>query len=637
MSNVHPNRRPVRANPSVQPHLRTWLKCEQLEDRLTPAVAAHLPQSYFFAHPSVIAHPFGTSAQTIFSAQTVFSAPELSLDPITASLHYIPTEDGGVALSWQMVVRTADGDHWYDLSIADGTGEMNFLSDWVNDATYNVIASPDESPLDGGFTILTDPFDTTASPFGCHDTNGVAGAEFTDTRGNNVDAHLDTDDNNIADGVRPNGGAALDFSSFTYDSSSAPNTPQNQAISQLNLFYAINYIHDVSYQYGFTEPAGNFQVNNYGNGGAGNDAVQADAQDGGGTNNANFATPPDGTAPRMQQYIWTAANPDRDSSLDNSIIFHEYGHGISNRLTGGPSNSNALNNRQSRGMGEGWSDFYALMLLQRTGDAAEDGYGIAPYAVGQGPTGVGIRDYAYSYDMSVNPLTFDGYGTSGNSSFGDPRSNQFHYAGSLWASALWDMNWLLIDKYGFDSDLSSGWTAGGGTDSAGNKLALLLVTEALKLQPSNPTFIQSRDAILAADLALNGGADQAEIWAAFARRGLGVAASTTNSNSSALVLSFEVPQALSIAATATVTEGDTGTRTKVFRGGDAAELGGFYAYGPGFQGGVSVATGDLDGTAEILTGAGAGTPHVRAFRGLQGLEVFSLFAGYENAGGNRVG
>ena len=488
------------------------------------------------------------------AAVTVFSAPELSLDAITARLHYMATDDGGVALGWQMVVRTADLDHWYDLSIDGATGAMNSLSDWVSDATYNVIAAPAESYQDGGFTILTDPHDTTASPFGWHDTDGVAGAEFTDTRGNNVDAHLDRVNDNIPDGVRPDGGAALDFSGFTFDPTQAPTSATNSLISQLNLFYAINRIHDVSYQYGFTEAAGNFQVNNYGRGGAGGDAVQADALDGGGTNNANFGTPPDGSAPRMQQYIWTITNPDRDSSLDNGVVYHEFGHGISNRLTGGPANSNALNATQSGGMGEGWSDFYALMLTQRSTDLPGGRYGIGTYVIGQGLNGTGIRSFPYSYDMAINPMTFADYGT------GAGQSTAVHFAGARWASALWDIDMLLCQKYGFDGDLSTGWSAGG----TGNKLALQLVTEGLKLQPALPTFLQARDAILAADIALNGGRDQAELWTAFARRGLGYLASTSGPNSTAITEDYGVPSGISIQPTATITEGDSGTSTLTF-------------------------------------------------------------------------
>jgi hypothetical protein len=74
-----------------------------------------------------------------------------------------------------------------------------------------------------------------------------------------------------------------------------------------NLFYMNNIMHDIWYQYGFNEVSGNFQENNYGRGGAQVDGVIADAQDGSGTNNANFATPADGTRPRMQMYLWTGA------------------------------------------------------------------------------------------------------------------------------------------------------------------------------------------------------------------------------------------------------------------------------------------------------------------------------------------
>src|SRR5262249_18880114 len=216
---------------------------------------------------------------------TVLTAPGVSLDDVPARLHYVPTEDGGAALAWELMVRTPDGDHWYDLSIDASAGASVAQTDWVEHASYNVIPPPNESPQDGGLSSPTNPPDPGASPFGWHDTNGVPGAEFTDTRGNNVDAHLDRNANNVPDadeggGTRPNGGSALDFSGFTFDPTQVPLVTQNQNIAQVNLFYINNILHDVHYQYGFTEVAGNFQVNNYGRGGLGNDAVQADAQDG---------------------------------------------------------------------------------------------------------------------------------------------------------------------------------------------------------------------------------------------------------------------------------------------------------------------------------------------------------------------
>jgi extracellular elastinolytic metalloproteinase len=462
------------------------------------------------------------------------SAPGVSLDPIPAELVYAPTPDGGAAEAWELTVRTPGGQHWYDLSVDAASGAILSQADWVDNDNYNVIPPPNENPQDGGgFSVVSNPADPVASPYGWEDTNGVAGPEFTDTRGNNVDAHLDVNADDVPDPSpgRPSGGANLDFSGYTLNPTLTPSAVQNQYAAQANLFYINNLLHDVHYQYGFTEAAGNFQVNDYGRGGLGNDPVQADAQDGSGTNNANFSTPTDGSSPRMQMYTWTYTSPGRDGDFDNSVIIHEYGHGVSTRLTGGPANSNALNAIQSGGMGEGWSDFYALMFLQRPTDTANSAYPVATYVVGQSSTGAGIRRRPYSFNMTTDPLMFDAYGTSGTTSYGISRSTEVHNTGELWTSALWDMNWLLVAKYGFDANLATGWSPNLGPAHAGNKLALRLVMDGLKLQPANPSFTQARDAIISADVALNGGADLYEIWSAFARRGLGQGSSSGASSS----------------------------------------------------------------------------------------------------------
>src|SRR5207253_10294109 len=100
----------------------------------------------------------------------------------------------------------------------------------------------------------------------------------------------------------------------------APSTYRDAAVTQL--FYWCNFMHDKLYELGFTEAAGNFQVNNFGRGGAGNDPVQADAQDGSGTDNANFSTPSDGSSGRMQMYIFDFPVPNRDACLDAELILH---------------------------------------------------------------------------------------------------------------------------------------------------------------------------------------------------------------------------------------------------------------------------------------------------------------------------
>ncbi|MCC6125070.1 MAG: M36 family metallopeptidase, partial [Pirellulales bacterium] len=485
------------------------------------------------------------------SGSNLLAAEHLSLDPIPVKRHYVPVETGGVLLAWDYVLRTPDGEHWYEASVEASTGRLLGVNDWVAHASYNAYPRPIESPSDGARSIVVDPHDPAASPYGWHDTNGAAGAEYTDTRGNNVFAQDDTDANNTG-GNRPSGGASLNFD-FPIDFAQAPGTYQNAAIT--NLFYWNNLLHDIHYKYGFTEVAGNFQQLNYTGQGLGNDPVQADAQDGSGTNNANFATPPDGQAPRMQMYLFTYTSPSRDGDLDNEIIVHEYGHGVSNRLVGGPANASALTTVQSRGMGEGWSDWWALMFTQKPTDTKMGKYPAATYVLGQSPTGGGIRRYPYSFDMTVNPLTY------GNIKL----YPEVHDAGEVWCAALWDMNWLLIDKYGFNPDISAGYSAGG----AGNVLALKLVMDSLKLVPSNPSYLQSRDAILLADMNLTGGANQMAIWQAFARRGMGKSAYDGGSSSSTNVTeAFDLPtlprgavafssHAYPLGATATITVSDS--------------------------------------------------------------------------------
>lgn len=244
----------------------------------------------------------------------LIDAPSVSTEAIPAKLRYVATADGSAALAWEITLQTPDGQHWYDADVDARSGNIIALADWIDNDAYQIVPVPNESPQDGGMLSKTAPADLSASPYGWHDNDGNPGPEFTDTRGNNVDAHLDRDNNNSADaGSRPSGGAALDFSNYFFDPTASPFATQNQKVAVVNLFATINRLHDLHYKYGFTEAAGNFQTNNYGKGGLGGDAVLGDAQDGGGTNNANFGTPVDGSAPRMQQYIWTAANPDRDS------------------------------------------------------------------------------------------------------------------------------------------------------------------------------------------------------------------------------------------------------------------------------------------------------------------------------------
>ena len=212
----------------------------------------------------------------------------------------------------------------------------------------------------------------------------------------------------------------------------------------------------------------------------------------------------------------------RDGDLENGIIIHEYGHGVSNRLTGGIKTMNCLSGNEQAG--EGWSDYLAItMLLDPALDDPTKPRGMGPYALFQpNRQGNGIRPRPYSRDMAIQPFTYDSIKTGAwlnGASLALP-----HGLGHGWASVLWDLNWDLIDKYGFNPDLYDPW------DSGGNNRALQYVIDGLKLQGCGPGLVVASRAIIAAANELSGGADTCTAWATFARRGLGFSAvqGTTN-------------------------------------------------------------------------------------------------------------
>lgn len=211
----------------------------------------------------------------------------------------------------------------------------------------------------------------------------------------------------------------------------------------------------------------------------------------------------------------------KHSSFDNGIVAHEYGHGISNRLTG--QGYSCLNSAEQ--MGEGWSDYFALMLTTRPGDTSTLARGMGTYVRGQDTSGVGIRPAKYSPDFSVNDYTYAKTNTAIIP----------HGIGFIWATMLWDLTWKYIEKYGYNSDVMA-------SPASGNAKALQIVMDGLKLQACNPSFIDGRNAILQADAVGNAGADKCMIWNAFAKRGLGVNASAgSNTLANDQVEDFTVP------------------------------------------------------------------------------------------------
>ncbi|HEV3470781.1 MAG TPA: M36 family metallopeptidase [Pyrinomonadaceae bacterium] len=381
---------------------------------------------------------------------------------------------GAARLAWHVWAEVGPTE-WYELLVDAHTAELLLRHNlYVSEAQGTVYT---ESPAHGARQLVSFVGDTTINTsFGWMGTSTV-------TTGNNVEAYLDTNADNVPDANNStglsNGHAFAADQNFTFPFSTTVDPRTQQPAVVTNLFYFNNFMHDFSYRLGFTESARNFQVDNYGRGGTGNDSVRAEAQDGSGTNNANFATPPDGSRPRMQQYLFTAPAPDRDSSLDGDVVFHEYGHGISNRLIG--NGSTALQGTQSGAMGEGWSDYWAITI---NGDGAVGEY------VQNNTTG--IRRAAYT--VPANAV---------HDSYADVCAGgcQVHRDGEVWAATLWDLRAQL------------------GAATTDN-----LVLNGMKFTPTRPSFLNARDGILQADQNLYGGANRCTIWTVFARHGMGVSA-----------------------------------------------------------------------------------------------------------------
>lgn len=462
-----------------------------------------------------------------------------------ATLTWLPTSRDSMRLCWRVILSAKPQVGMYSMMVDAETGEVlvrTSLTSDATDATYNVYTSDSPTPFSPGLPtpsgfqppevprslVTLTALSTNASPAGWIPDNG------TNTFGNNVHAHTDTNDDDIPDLPRPS--STNRVFDFPLDLTKAPNIYSKASVVQL--FYLNNVIHDRLYDLGFTEAFGNFQTTNFNRGGAGNDAVQADAQDGGGFNNANMSTPPDGFPPRMQMYLFDGPTPDRDGSLDAEIVFHEYVHGLSGRLVGRDVGINAL---QTGGMGEGWSDFYALALLSEPQDDIGGNYAVGGYDT-KNLFGLsdnyyyGIRRYPYSTNLLKNPLTYKDIDPDQASAhpgipvsplFGGSPADEVHNIGEVWCVALWEVRASLVAKWDWQ---------------IGNQLTLQLVTDGMKLGPVDPTILEARDAIILADRVSSGGENYSELWIAFAKRGMGLSATSPDSDTAnGVVEAYDLP------------------------------------------------------------------------------------------------
>ncbi|KAJ3234770.1 Fungalysin/Thermolysin Extracellular metalloproteinase 5 [Chytriomyces hyalinus] len=504
---------------------------------------------------------FGTSdklqVSTTADGATTVTGASFAMQPIKASQKYYQTGDALVH-TWDLSVQMEDT--WQNVFVESTTGKVVGMSNWTSDhqkrqaatvpnaaartggrgqrpatggrgttnpgspaqvptgapaagpvapATYNIIPIGKLSPTAGagnGFKLVTSPWDLNASPNGWHNAN-------KDLSGNNVIAQSNPRNAQSpaqqAKLPRPTN-ANLNFN-FQFNPAQGPTAPANRDAATTNAFYVVNSMHDILYNYGFTEVAGNFQTSNNGKGGRANDAVIANTQDGSGVNNANFASPPDGQNGIMRMYVFNTVNPNRDGALENDVVAHEMVHGLSNRLTGGPANANCLQTLESGGMGEGWSDMLALMVSLPDANTAATPVITGAYVTGNAR---GIRNFPNSTSTTTNPLMFSSLN----------KLNEVHNIGEVWCNMLFEVMWNMIATSG---KTPSAQLVSSAAKNTGNSDLMLLLVAGMKMQPCNPTFIQARNAIIAADKAMFNGKYSCNIWNAFAKRGMGVNAAST--------------------------------------------------------------------------------------------------------------
>jgi extracellular elastinolytic metalloproteinase len=283
----------------------------------------------------------------------------------------------------------------------------------------------------------------------------------------------------------------------------------------------VNSLHDLFYAYGFDEISGNFQVDNFGKDGKGNDPVIAMTLDDSETNNSAFIPAPEGESPELHIYRYDNFNPRHDATFDNSVLAHEYTHGVTFCLVGGPSAGSCLGMLGPSGIGEGSGDFVAMRLELNRADRRTRQFELGKYAFGVNP-----RTYPYSTDMKTNPTTY--------ALFNNDTWAESHKLGEIWASILYEMHWNLVDKLGFDNNIRSA------NFNRGNTLSMKLFINSLNLMKCQPSFIDARDAILQAEKTLTKGAHNCELREAFAKRGIGYGAKL-NGTRNVVVAGTELP------------------------------------------------------------------------------------------------
>ena len=567
-----------------------------------PAAAGSATLSAAGARAEAVKDVFGTSAAKVTKSDTNATKTTTFSDGGNAKLVYFQTASGP-RLAWQTV--TVDEGYLHVIDAA--TGQVLFRQSTMESDTGQAWANYPGAPKGGRQqTVSLTKWLPNNAPM---------------LAGNVAHVYSDVNDDDIAnptEEVAPAARRSFDFpfTDFTatvgapcaaqFQCSWDPSTPNswqvNRAQNAVQLYYYLGTWHDHlnARPIGFTRAAGNFEA-------VDGDAVQGQADDGANTadglpdavhvDNANMNTPPDGTPPTMQMYLFLT---DRGTVAGNSgdesdVVFHEYTHGLSNRLVVDADGVSTLGGGQAGAMGEAWSDWYAMDYLDDQG-LEKDTKTIGDVRVGRYLTaGSTIRSEPLDCPVGTTAAICDGgFNTgTGGYTYGDyarvsSRGTEVHADGEIWAQTLWDLR-----------------------NAIGTKKAESLVTRAMELSPSNPSFLDERNSILQADLVVDGGKLQKKIWQVFAKRGMGFFAASLDGDDAAPVEDFSMPPNPNTprgTLTGTVSDSDTGAAVagvEVGFGGHASHFAGDYEATTAADGTYTI-TGIIPGTYAKVFVRGAG-------------------------------
>ncbi|MDX6358047.1 MAG: extracellular elastinolytic metalloproteinase [Nocardioidaceae bacterium] len=509
------------------------------------------------AHVAVASSRGGTAPSTSWAnhdyAKRVWFLTASGLRPAWST--YVQTGPGA---AYQHVVDAASGSVLYRRSTVDSADGDAFVYDnypgakrggtarVVNLITKGWLTKRDKF-LNGSSVVAFDDL---------NDDNLISSNEKTPVPGNKKGATFP---------LVPFGKSASGFCKTfvcTWDPNTVRSWKTNHKGDAAQAFYLASNFHDYLARgpIGFTTEAGNFSA-------AGGDPVLLNALDGAATDghgmpdanhidNANMNTPPDGVPPTMQMYLWhfpgTSDDPatgdpfvPTSGSFDASILYHEYTHGLSNRLVTDAAGNGALNSIQSGSMGEAWSDYYALDYLVKKGllkDTSKPGQLLEGAYVAAGQHSVRTMAIDCQPDSKSAGCTSGFDGSKGGYTYGDFSTvigaPEVHASGEIWGQTLWDIRTAL-----------------------GHHVADTLITRAMSLSPAEPSMIDMRNAIIQADDVAYGQSHTTKLWKIFAKRGMGYFAAATDGSDTAPAEDFHrppAPQSARFDLTGKVTDPTTG-------------------------------------------------------------------------------